>query len=70
MLFRLEYHSDFPISQTDVSIEIDNTAVDYNFNDSNITFNWDLDFGIHFIKIHNLNPATLKIVDLFITTIV
>lgn len=66
MLFRLEYHSDFPISQADVSIEIDNTAVDYNFNDSNtITFDWDLDFGIHFIKIHNLNPATLKIVDLF-----
>jgi hypothetical protein len=65
MLLILEYHSDFPISQTNVSIEIDNTAVDYNLTDSNITFDWEPDFGIHFLKIHNQNPATLKIVDLF-----
>ena len=64
MLFELKYHSDFPISQNDVSIEIDGHLVDYKFDNTTITFIWGLDFGIHFIKIRNLNPATLKIVDL------
>ena len=32
MLFELKYHSDFPISQNDVSIEIDGHLVDYKFD--------------------------------------
>jgi len=63
-VIKLSYESDVLLSESDLSILIDDNNVTCKIIDNVIIFTWPEEFGIHFLKILNKSQGLVKLLDM------